>query len=293
MRNEAEMMKLILNTAKEDDRILAVYMNGSRANQHIKRDLFQDYDIVYVVTDTAPFYEDKAWIQRFGDTLYLQMPEEMDRISGHAYDFSKSYGWLMQFADGNRMDLHVMSLEAASKDVMGEKLTVILLDKANCLPDIEPASDSDFHVKPPTASDFLCCCNEFWWCLNNLGKGIWRRETLYVMDMLNFHVRPQLLRMLSWYAGISVDFSVSFGKSAKYINEYLPEDIYQRLLCTYPAASIPKMRDAIRSMCLLFDETAQFVAREFEFPYNHEEADNSFAFFERSISLPKDAQEIL
>lgn len=293
MRNEAEMMKLILDTAKEDDRILAVYMNGSRANPHIKKDIFQDYDIVYVVTDTAPFYEDAAWVRRFGDTLYMQKPEEMDKISGQPYDFSKSYGWLMQFTDGNRLDLHVVPLEAAKNDVLGEKMTVILLDKTNCLPDIEPSSDSDFHVKLPTEADFFCCCNEFWWCLNNLGKGIWRQETLYVMDMLNVYERPQLLRMLSWYAGIGVNFSVSFGKSNKYIREYLPEDMYQRLLSTYPAASISKMRDAIRSMCLLFDEAAQFVAQEFGFSYNQEEADNSLAFFERSVSLPKDAKEIL
>ena len=46
MRTEEQMMKLILDTAKEDERILAVYMNGSRTNPNAPKDIFQDYDII-------------------------------------------------------------------------------------------------------------------------------------------------------------------------------------------------------------------------------------------------------
>lgn len=58
MRSEQEMFDLILNTAREDKRIRAVYMNGSRTNPNAPKDIFQDYDIVYVVRDTRPFIED-------------------------------------------------------------------------------------------------------------------------------------------------------------------------------------------------------------------------------------------
>ena len=50
MRTEKEMIDLIMNT-KEDERIRAVIMNGSRVNPNVKRDCFQDYDIIYVVKD--------------------------------------------------------------------------------------------------------------------------------------------------------------------------------------------------------------------------------------------------
>ena len=66
MRTEEQMMKLILDTAKEDERILAVYMNGSRTNPNAPKDIFQDYDIIYVVTET----------ERFGERLFMQYPEE-------------------------------------------------------------------------------------------------------------------------------------------------------------------------------------------------------------------------
>lgn len=52
MRSEKEMLELIINTAREDSRIHAVYMNGSRTNKNAPKDIFQDYDIVYVVEET-------------------------------------------------------------------------------------------------------------------------------------------------------------------------------------------------------------------------------------------------
>lgn len=67
MRTEKEMFDLILSVANNDERIRAVYMNGSRANPNVVKDIYQDYDIVYVVTETKWFLENKNWISVFGD----------------------------------------------------------------------------------------------------------------------------------------------------------------------------------------------------------------------------------
>ena len=96
MRTEAEMYDLILRTAMTDARILAVYMNGSRTNDNAVRDIFQDYDIVYVVEQTRPFIEDAGWIQRFGEILYMQCPEALDLECGIPCNPEENYGWLMQ-----------------------------------------------------------------------------------------------------------------------------------------------------------------------------------------------------
>ncbi len=42
MRTEQEMYDLILKVAKEDERIRAVYIDGSRTNPNAPRDIFQD-----------------------------------------------------------------------------------------------------------------------------------------------------------------------------------------------------------------------------------------------------------
>ena len=69
MRGEREMYQMILDIAKETEQVLAVYMNGSRTNENVPGDIFQDYDIVFVVKETQPFIEDKNWIHRFGNIL--------------------------------------------------------------------------------------------------------------------------------------------------------------------------------------------------------------------------------
>ncbi|GEQ23471.1 hypothetical protein CBU02nite_39770 [Clostridium butyricum] len=66
MRTEKEMYSLILNVAQNDERIRAVFMNGSRTNPNAIKDIFQDYDIVYVVEETKSFREQKNWIDQFG-----------------------------------------------------------------------------------------------------------------------------------------------------------------------------------------------------------------------------------
>jgi aminoglycoside 6-adenylyltransferase len=66
MRSEREMLDLIVGVARGDERIRAVIMNGSRVNPNAPRDIFQDYDVVYFVTDVAPFKNNLEWIKRFG-----------------------------------------------------------------------------------------------------------------------------------------------------------------------------------------------------------------------------------
>ena len=71
MRTEQEMMALILGTAERDDRVRAVYLNGSRANPHVEKDLYRDYDIVYAVTETASFLSDKEMCIRDRNNIHL------------------------------------------------------------------------------------------------------------------------------------------------------------------------------------------------------------------------------
>lgn len=149
MRSEAAMYRLILDIANADDRILAVYMNGSRTNKNAPKDIFQDYDIVFVVTGTKPFIEDKHWICKFGNILYMQYPDEGPDNSGDREQF---YGWLMQFDDGNRVDLHVETAEHACAHIGDDGLCRILLDKQGILPRILDSTDAQYHVRRPLAA---------------------------------------------------------------------------------------------------------------------------------------------
>ena len=71
-RSEQEMMEAILSTAREDERVRAVGLNGSRANPRARRDDFQDYDIVYLVTDMESFLANPGWVDVFGPRIIMQ-----------------------------------------------------------------------------------------------------------------------------------------------------------------------------------------------------------------------------
>lgn len=135
MRTEKQMYDLLLNIANNDERIRAVYLNGSRTNPNAPKDIFQDYDVVYVVNETKSFIEDKNWINLFGEILYMQYPDEHPDFPSDKENF---YGWLMQFTDGNRIDLHIETLSHAQANILNDILCLVLLDKDNCLPEIPP-----------------------------------------------------------------------------------------------------------------------------------------------------------
>lgn len=289
MRSEQEMFDLILSVATEDERIRAVYITGSRVNPNAPKDIFQDYDIVYAVADTLPFREDRTWIDRFGERLYMQYPDDGAYYSS---DVESNYGWLMQFSDGNRLDLHVCKIGYLPQSLDNDGQYKVLLDKDGCLPKIDKATDESFWVEKPTEEEFLSTCNEFWWCMNNVAKGLWRGEITYVLDMLNDCIRPMLTRQLGFKIGIETDFSVSIGKSAKYMDKWLTPDVWERYLSTYSSAKTDEIWDAVVIMCDLFDEVASQVGDKLDFSYNASEAQNSRKYLERVHHLPKNANEI-
>lgn len=289
MRTEQEMFNLILNIAENDERIRAVYMNGSRTNPNAIKDIFQDYDIVYVVEETKSFREQKNWIDQFGERLYMQYPEDN---SYYQNDVENCYGWLIQFTDGNRLDLHVCTLPRVLEEIEEDRLCRILLDKDKCFPDIPEETDKDYWIKKPTERQFLDTCNEYWWCLNNVAKGLWREEIPYVMDMLNYYVRPQLIRLIGWKIGFQTNFSVSIGKSGKYMYRWLENEKWAAFLNTYPSGRIKDIWESVFIMCDLFNDIARDVSCKLHVAYNEIEANNSLKFLKDVYILPKDAKEI-
>jgi aminoglycoside 6-adenylyltransferase len=139
------MFDLILGVAKADDRVRAAYMNGSRANPDVLKDQYQDFDIVFVVTETMSFLADKSWISVFGDIAMAQA-DLNDLGWGQNTDSSRSYGWLMLFKDGNRLDLHIEIKEVMLEVYTTDSLTFPLLDKDHILPLIPPANDRGYWI---------------------------------------------------------------------------------------------------------------------------------------------------
>ncbi len=278
MRTKEEMFDLILGVAKRDERIRAVYMNGSRVNPNIIEDIYQDYDIVYVVTETKSFLEEKDWIYIFGEVAMIQEPDNNDIGLGMSSNFDRSYTWLMLFKDGNRIDLKIQIKEEMLKKYTSDSLTVPLLDKDKCLPQIPASNDSDYYIKKPTWKQYKGCCNEFWWCLNNVAKGIARDQLPYAMWMYHVVVRDMLVKMIDWYIGVTISFSLSVGMSGKYYKKYLPKEVYTMYEKTYSDSDYTNFWAALFTACELFRMLAQTVAKHFDYSYCYADDANMMAY---------------
>ncbi len=287
-RSEESILSLIIDTAKKDDRIRIVAMNGSRLNPKAPKDFFQDYDIAFIVNEYKTFIEDPDWINIFGRRLIMQTPALMENSS----DNTEYFSYLMQFIDGNRIDLTIVPYKYCEKYVKSDSLTKILLDKDKALPALATPSDESHWIKQPTAKEFADCCNEFWWVSIYVAKGIWRKEFLYATSHIENCVRQELIKMLRFKIGIENNFEVSTGKADKYIENYLPKDTFEKLMRTYNLSDYEHCWDALFIMIELFRKSAAFVADKLDYTYNSDDDKNVYAFLRHIRSLPSNAKAL-
>jgi aminoglycoside 6-adenylyltransferase len=282
MRSEQEMFDLILETARQDERIRAVLLNGSRANPNAPRDRFQDFDIVYFVTEVEPFKYNLEWIRRFGEIMIMQMPEDMQDPPPEDMG---SWVYLMQFMDGNRIDLSIAPLSRVH-EISSDSLSVVLLDKDGLIPGLPPSSERDYLPQPPSAKAFSDCCNEFWWVSVYVAKGLWRREILYAKYYLDHYVRDQLAKMLDWTIGTRTQFNRNPGKYGKYVQRYLESEEWKLLLKTYSDAGFDRTWESLDAMCTIFRLLANEVAGHFGYEYPLQDDERVSAYLEHIMHMP-------
>jgi len=286
MRSENEIKSLLLDVANSDDRIRAVILNGSRANPKAEKDIFQDYDILFMVKEMATFISDPNWIDIFGKRLILQIPEEMIVSEGEK-DTGCEFHYLMLLEDDNRIDLTLFPIEKMEDKYIADSLSMLLLDKDHLFQNFPPSSDDDYLIKKPAEKEFLDCCNEFWWVSTYVAKGLYRNEITYAKDMFENPVRDMFLKMIEWHIGVNTNFSVSFGRSGKNIKVNIASPLWDRILKTYPNAMPGDIWNSLFLMTDLFRELATEIAEKLQFNYNSSEDENITHYLKRVKALVK------
>lgn len=263
MRTEQELYDLILAFARKDVRIRVVAMNGSRANPNAPRDAFQDYDIVFLVTEMNSFLADDAWLNYFGKRIIMQKPEAMELFPSER---ENRFSYLMLFEDGNRIDLTLLQLNELGSYLKEDSILQILLDKDWIVPALPESTDHDYWIKRPTPAMFDDCCNEFWWLSTYVAKGLARKELPYANAHLDL-MRNQLMTMLIWQIGLEQGFTFSIGKQFKYLQQHLSPSLWQKLCATWDASSPEACKKSLEGMLVLFREISKHVSEGLEYSY--------------------------
>lgn len=265
MRDEQEMMNILIDFARKDDRIRLVTLEGSRTNKNIPPDTFQDYDISYFVTDMDSFKENDQWLDIFGKRLMMQKPEDMELFPS---ELGNWFSYLMLFEDGNKVDLTLIPInEVEDYFTNSDGLVEVLLDKDALMKEDVIADDRQYWIKKPTAREFDDCCNEFWMVSTYVVKGLSRKEILFAIDHLHEIARPNLLRMMTWQIGSEQGFHFSVGKNYKFIDRYLPKEDWEKLLSTYSQNGYQEMWQSLFTCYELFRIYSKAVSTNLGYQY--------------------------
>lgn len=253
MRTDNELLDLILRTANEDERVRAVTLNGSRASETALQDKYSDFDIVYFVTDVREFTKDKNWITLFGEILIVQY--SMDWYN-NPYDYSSrdTFIYLIQFADGHRIDLSIVDVSNIYKEKENREPSIVLLNKDNFEELNTSLDESVFYIKEPSKKEFYNTSNEFRWMSLYIAKGLCRKELYYAKYAYDVLIMEMFIKMLKWKIGIEHDFKVSTGSFSKYLKRYLSESEMNRVHSIFPNGSYNEIWDKLFIMYDYFHE---------------------------------------
>jgi len=117
--------------------------------------------------------------------------------------------------------------------------------------------------------------------LNNVAKGIARKQLPYAMRMYTEVVHIELEKMTEWYIGINHDFSVSTGMWGKYFEKYLPPELYKMYADTYSSGDYDNLWAAIFTAYDLFRAIAPKVGEYFSFDYCKQEEENMMDYLSK------------
>ncbi|HEY4600328.1 MAG TPA: aminoglycoside 6-adenylyltransferase [Cerasibacillus sp.] len=279
MRKEKEMINLFKNIVMNDDGIRLSVLEGSRTNQNIPKDDFQDYDISFFVTDIAPYKKDDDWLNIFGNMVFMQKPEDMELFPA---EFEHWFTYIMYFNDGIKIDLSLIPLDEVNKYFSNsDGLVEILVDKDDRISKAIIPSDIKYWTKKPNEQEFDDCCNEFWNVSAYVAKGLFRKELLFALDHFNQILRPELLRMISWEVGLRKGFNFSVGKNYKFIDQYLPEKEFDKLTKTFSLSGYRESWESFELCCQMFRTYSKKVASSLG--YKYPEYDQKMTRFIRNV----------
>lgn len=281
-RTYDEMMSLILNKAKNDERIRAVTMEGSNSNKNSVHDEYSDFDICYYVRDVRDFTKDHSWIEYFGEILIVQCPDDF-YDEPYDYEGHDKFTYLIQFQDGNRIDLTLMDIINIGDEKENDEPRVVLVNKDNFSELKQIDSDEAFYIEKPSEKEYFDTCNEFRWVSAYITKGLCRREIYYAKRCYDVYVMDMFIKMLNWKIGIDNNFQVSTGSNSKYLKRYLSEEEMNRFHGIFPNGEYEDIWNKLFLMYDYFEENARYVAEKLGFVYNEAEAESVREFHMRRL----------
>ena len=267
----SDVLDRLKHWAEHHDSIRAMLLTSTRANPNAAMDVFSDYDVVLVVRDIHPLFEDRSWLHDFGDVLVTYW----DPIYLAPHYGIEQFGNVIQYADGLHIDFTLWPIELLRRIKESKTLPadldvgyMVLIDKDNLTAGMQPPTYAAYIPKRPTEEIFQKVIEDFFSDVPYVAKCLLRDELMPAKWCLDFDMKHVFLRqMLEWRVELDHDWSAPAGNLGKGLKKKMPLRIWSALEKTYVGAGISENWDALFGTISLFREVGMEVATGLGFVY--------------------------
>jgi aminoglycoside 6-adenylyltransferase len=267
-----EVLQQVTGWADAQEPVRALLLTSTRATPHGKLDRLSDYDVILVVQDARPFFEDRSWLETFGEVLVAYW----DPIT--ATECGEMTGNVIQFAAGLKIDFTLLPTPCIRDPgcVPGllDELDAgyrVLLDKDGLTAGLPPPTYAAYIPARPSEADFRLLVEEFLTDPPYVAKCLLRDELLPAKWCLDHDMKHVYLRrVLEWRAQLNRGWSQPIGALGKGLKGNLPPDIWAHLERSYAGADVEQNWEALFATAELFRRVAAEVGEHLGYSYPHD-----------------------
>jgi len=273
----------LIRWAEQQSSIRAMLLTSTRAVPNAPMDFLSDYDVILIVKDIHPFYEDRGWLEDFGEVLVVYC----DPIYADPEYGDKKTANVTQYADGLKIDFSLWPVELFEKIVRAATLQAeldagyrVLLDKDHLTQSMKPPTYKAYIPVRPTEAAYQLLINDFFSDVPYVAKCLLRGELLPAKWCLDYDMKHVLLRpMLEWRVGVEHNWSVPTSSLGKGLKKKLPSEIWTQLKNTYVGANTQENWEALFRTIDLFRQVAVEVGKSlgYEYPLAFDQRVTAFA----------------
>jgi aminoglycoside 6-adenylyltransferase len=269
--HQNDVFSQLVHWAQQRDSVRAMLLTSTRAVPNATVDSLSDYDVILIVEDIHPFFQDRSWLEDFGEVLVVYWdpiyPDPDHQIEMTTY--------VTQYADGLKIDFTLWPPELLRKIVQAPALPAeldagyrVLLDKDQQTNEMKPPTYRAYIPTRPTNEVYQKLINDFFSDVPYMAKCLLRGELFPAKwcldyDMKHVHLRP----MLEWFVGLQHDWSVPVGSLGKGLRKRLPPELWPQLEATYAGADVADNWEALFRTLALFRQVAIKVGEGLGYSY--------------------------
>ena len=260
MKDNHDVIQQLIQWAEQRDSVRAMLLTSTRAIPNAPVDVFSDYDVVLVVEDIHPFFEDRSWLEDFGEVLVVYW-DPIHPAPDYGIEQAAN---VTQYANGLKIDFSLWPVELMRKILQAPTLPAeldagyrVLIDKDALTEGMQPPTYTAYIPTPPSEQAYQKVIEDFFSDAPYAAKCLWRDELLPAKWCLDYDMKHVYLRpMLEWRMELDHGWSVRTSALGKGLKKRLPPEIWSQLESTYAGADIAENWDALFRTMALFRQVA-------------------------------------